>query len=97
MDSTVATRIHNAVQEFSESGRGDVRRLRGYEREWRLRVGDWRVRFTLDYENRTIQVLRYSVEARHTVNERLTFLNFSQTRAAIVTPTGIPFMRFPRI
>jgi mRNA-degrading endonuclease RelE of RelBE toxin-antitoxin system len=26
--------------------RGNVRRLAGVEKEWRLRVGDWRVCFT---------------------------------------------------
>lgn len=37
---------------------GDVVRLAGIDDEWRLRVGDWRVRFTRDLETGVIQVLR---------------------------------------
>lgn len=36
---------------------GDVRRLRGRTPEWRLRVGDWRVRFERDDAARRINVL----------------------------------------
>lgn len=36
---------------------GDVRKLAGGD-EWRLRVGDWRVRFQIDASAREIQVLR---------------------------------------
>ena len=36
---------------------GDVRRLRGVERMWRLSVGDWRVLFTIDAGRRAIDVL----------------------------------------
>jgi mRNA interferase RelE/StbE len=44
-----ATRIRTAVAEFASSGVGDVRKLRGSSpTEWRLRVGEWRVRFTLE-------------------------------------------------
>ena len=35
----------------------DVRRLKGSD-EWRLRVGDWRLRLRLDFDNRTISVVR---------------------------------------
>ena len=38
--------------------RGDLNKLQGRENEWRLRVGDWRVRFELDRTNRIIVVLR---------------------------------------
>jgi mRNA interferase RelE/StbE len=38
--------------------RGDVSRLAGIEQEWRLRVGDWRVRFTCDKATHTVYVLR---------------------------------------
>ena len=37
--------------------RGDIRKLRGKEDEWRLRCGDWRIRFRPDYEARVIVVL----------------------------------------
>lgn len=36
---------------------GDVVKLTGTDDEWRLRVGDWRVRFTRD-DTGTIQVTR---------------------------------------
>ncbi len=36
--------------------RGDVRKLQGAA-EWRLRVGDWRVRFEFDEPHETIVVL----------------------------------------
>ncbi len=35
-----------------------VRRLTGIEAEWRLRVGDWRVRFTRELTTHTVYVLR---------------------------------------
>jgi len=38
--------------------RGDIRRLTGIEKEWRLRVGDWRVRFTRVQATHTVSVLR---------------------------------------
>jgi mRNA interferase RelE/StbE len=36
---------------------GDVRKLKGVEEIWRLRVGDWRVLFSLDHDARVIDVL----------------------------------------
>ncbi|HZQ37748.1 MAG TPA: type II toxin-antitoxin system RelE/ParE family toxin [Dehalococcoidia bacterium] len=45
-DSGIARRIYAAVQRFAETGRGDVKRLAGSRPpEYRLRVGDYRVRF----------------------------------------------------
>ena len=43
---------------LAESGYGDVRKLQGTDFEWRLRVGDWRVRFVYDYEETIIRVVR---------------------------------------
>lgn len=37
---------------------GDVRKLQGVDDEWRLRVGDWRVRFRYDTPARILVVLR---------------------------------------
>jgi len=42
---------------------GDIRKLQGAENEWRLRVGDWRVRYERDDESRTIWVLQVSSRA----------------------------------
>jgi len=53
----MATRIIAAVHQFAEHGRGDVRKLHGSRAEWRLRVGDYRARFTYAPE-RTLVVLR---------------------------------------
>lgn len=58
LDAQTRDRILKAVQRLAETGQGDVRRLEGPEREWRLRVGDWRVRFTHDVDQQTITVLR---------------------------------------
>jgi mRNA interferase RelE/StbE len=41
----------------SQTPQGDVATLAGADDEWRLRVGDWRVRFTRD-DHGTVQVLR---------------------------------------
>ncbi|MBT4501006.1 MAG: type II toxin-antitoxin system RelE/ParE family toxin, partial [Gemmatimonadetes bacterium] len=49
LDKAVAVRVIQALERLAESGRGDVRRLKGTTcREWRLRVGAWRVRFALE-------------------------------------------------
>ncbi len=36
---------------------GDVRQLKGMPGEWRLRVGDWRVRFQRDDAERLIDIV----------------------------------------
>ncbi len=40
LDKTVAARVVQAVERLAEEDKGNVRRLHGLEREWRLRVGD---------------------------------------------------------
>jgi mRNA-degrading endonuclease RelE of RelBE toxin-antitoxin system len=40
-------RILDALRLFAAEGRGDLRKLEGREDEWRLRVGDWRIVFSL--------------------------------------------------
>lgn len=48
LDSLAQERILTAVERLAESGVGDVRRLTGIKPpEWRLRVGDLRIRFQL--------------------------------------------------
>ena len=54
----VQQRVATALDRLAETGQGSVRKLQGQPPEWRLRVGDWRVRFVFDYPNRTIEVLR---------------------------------------
>lgn len=49
LDPPVATRILDALARLADTGQGDVTRLQGVSDEWRLRVGDWRVRFRYDH------------------------------------------------
>ena len=58
LDRQTQTRIRRAVSRFAAAGLGDVRRLWGYECEWRLRIGSWRVRFTLMPDAQSLVVLR---------------------------------------
>ena len=51
LDPAIRRQIRAAVTMYVVHGQGDVRRLRGYDREWRLRVRSWRVRFS--YEDAT--------------------------------------------
>jgi mRNA interferase RelE/StbE len=56
LDREMAMRIFAALHRFAESGAGDVKRLAGGAEEFRLRVGDYRVRFT--EEPATLQITR---------------------------------------
>ena len=47
LDKPVATRITHAIELFAETGHGDVKKLTNAGGAYRLRVGDWRVRFTI--------------------------------------------------
>jgi len=51
-------RIINAVDRFAETNSGDVKKLQGEDDTWRLRVGDWRVRFAFVDPGHTILLLR---------------------------------------
>jgi len=54
----VRSRVVDAVSEFARTGQGSVERLVDFTPpEYRLRVGDWRVRFVRDEEQR-LQGLR---------------------------------------
>ena len=58
LDPPVRRRIYDALDKLtSAQPSGDVIKLTGRE-EWRLRVGDWRVRFDRDDEAQAIVVLR---------------------------------------
>lgn len=57
LDRPVQRRILDALDRFvAAPRRGDIRKLDSVQ--WRLRVGDWRVRFSFDDENQVIVVLR---------------------------------------
>ena len=57
VEKTVAQRVKRAVERFAATGAGNVKKLQGIDPpEYRLRVGDWRVRFHQDHQ--TLRVLR---------------------------------------
>jgi mRNA interferase RelE/StbE len=58
LDRPVAGRVLDTLARLADTGQGDVTRLQGVADEWRLRVGDWRVRFRYDHPTRTLAVLR---------------------------------------
>jgi len=47
LDKPMAARITQAIQMFSETGEGDVKRLTNAGGLYRLRVGTWRVLFRI--------------------------------------------------
>jgi mRNA-degrading endonuclease RelE of RelBE toxin-antitoxin system len=56
-DKSIARRVKQTVERFADTGAGNVKRLHGIDPpEYRLRMGDYRVRFHL--EDETAQVLR---------------------------------------
>lgn len=57
LDQGIARRIKQTVERFAAVGTGDVKKLRGIDPpEYRLRMGDFRVRFELEKE--MIRILR---------------------------------------
>jgi mRNA-degrading endonuclease RelE of RelBE toxin-antitoxin system len=57
LDKGIARRVKQAGERFAETGAGNMKRLQAVAPpEYRLRVGDYRVRFHLADE--TVQVLR---------------------------------------
>jgi mRNA-degrading endonuclease RelE of RelBE toxin-antitoxin system len=64
IDRDTAMRIFTAIQRFAESGEGDVKDLKGQSSELRLRVGDYRVRFTNEADDTIrIHAVRHRREA----------------------------------
>lgn len=53
-DRRMRKRILDAMRGFGADGRGDIKKLVGREDEWRLRVGDWRICFSLDSRTTTV-------------------------------------------
>jgi mRNA interferase RelE/StbE len=53
-------RIAVKVQQLAENPRPDgVVKLKGYENEYRIRIGDYRVRYEIEDEKLTILLLQY--------------------------------------
>ena len=58
LDAQIARRVIAALDRLLERDPSvDVRRLQGSD-EWRLRVGDWRVRLRLDFAKRAVVIVR---------------------------------------
>ena len=58
LDRPIRDRVLDAVDRLTgDPPHGDLVRLSGRD-EWRLRVGDWRVRCELDVERQVVLVLR---------------------------------------
>lgn len=59
LDRPVRERILAAIDGLStQPPTGDIKRLTGQPPEWRLRVGEWRVRFSRDAATRTVVIQR---------------------------------------
>jgi len=69
IDRETAMRILTALHRFAETGEGDVKKLQGESGELRLRVGDYRVRFTDEHPD-TLASTPSSIAARPTANVR---------------------------
>ena len=64
IDRDVAMRILTALHRFAETGEGDIRKLQGGSGELRLRVGDYRVRFSEEsQEALVIHTVRHRSDA----------------------------------
>ena len=49
LDKGIARRIQRAVERFAETETGNIKRLQGIDPpEYRLRIGEWRVRFAIE-------------------------------------------------
>lgn len=63
LDPPRKSRIVKGLEDYAATGHGDVVRLQNYNPpQYRLRIGGWRVRFTIDREARVLYVL--SVQPR---------------------------------
>ena len=64
LDRNTAMRIFVALHRFAETGEGDIKKLTGDSDDFRLRVGDYRVRFTYTAdETLQIHAVRHRSEA----------------------------------
>ena len=59
LDPQIRARVVTAIERFASMGSGDSIQLEGiHPPEWRLRVGDWRVRFQKEPAGPTVIILR---------------------------------------
>ena len=58
LDRPTRVRIVGAIERHAATGAGDVKRLRGRDDGWRLRVGDWRVLHQYRFGDKTVEIAR---------------------------------------
>lgn len=60
LDHQTRQRVYNGIERYADTGHGDAKRLAGSSGHFRLRVGQYRVRFIYDdsYGERILVVLR---------------------------------------
>ena len=58
LDKPLIARITRAIEVFADTGRGDVKRLTNADGAYRLRVGEWRVRFRLVHTEIQIMLIQ---------------------------------------
>ena len=64
VERQIAIRILHALTEYGDSGSGDVRTLTGeWQGHFRIRVGDYRVIFTISKDEITIVRVRHRSES----------------------------------
>lgn len=65
LDNRTMNRLIDAVNRLAVTNTGDVRRLQGVDPpEWRLRVGNWRVRFVFAYTERALGMVAVAPRGR---------------------------------
>jgi mRNA interferase RelE/StbE len=57
LEKPLMARITRAIEVFAETGRGDVKHLTNADGAYRLRVGEWRVRFRLVHTDIQIMLI----------------------------------------
>jgi len=62
-DRDTAKRVLSAFNRLAETGQGDIKRLKGEAKEFRLRAGDYRVRFTEESDTLHINRVLHRKEA----------------------------------
>lgn len=62
LEKSIQVRALEAIERLAAEGHGDVKRLKGVKPpEYRLRVGDWRIRFAFDGDDESGAVIVYRV------------------------------------
>ena len=59
LDSALFTRIDRKIPALANNARATgCKKLKGYEDQWRVRVGDWRVLYIIDDATKLITITR---------------------------------------